>query len=123
VFVTRLLYRFLKGEKRFVCFKTFLAKIKVMRKKVIYLLGEQSHKNSNSCTQGRNDVVARGAQFPGRRIAMGAPKSPNNVTSTLFSTVDLLPNDLTFEHGGAKLASCPGRHLTSLRRWVYSFAI
>ena len=26
-----------------------------------------------------------------------------------------LPNELRFEHGGVKLASCPGRHLTSLR--------
>jgi len=27
----------------------------------------------------------------------------------------LRPNDLRFEHVGAKLASCPERHLTSLR--------
>jgi len=75
---------------------------------------------------------ARGAQFPGRRITMGAPnycgrrrmtarspKSPNIVTSTFFNTVHLLPKDLRFEHGGAKLASCPGRHLTSLRSWSW----
>ena len=59
--------------------------------------------------------VIKGAQFPGRRIAMGTPKSPNNVTNTFFNTVYLLPKDLRFEHGGAKLASWPGRHLTSLR--------
>ena len=41
----------------------------------------------------------------------GAPKSANNVTITLFNTVHLLPKDLRFEHEGAKLASCPGRHL------------
>jgi len=58
---------------------------------------------------------ARREQFPGWRITMGAPKSPSNVTSILFKTVHLLPTDLRFEHGGAKLASCPGRHLTSLR--------
>jgi len=45
----------------------------------------------------------------------GSPKSPNNVTSTFFNTVHLLPKDLRFEHGGAKLAPCPGRCLTSLR--------
>jgi len=45
----------------------------------------------------------------------GAPKRPDIVASTFFNTVDLLPKDLRFEHGGAKLASCPGRHLTSLR--------
>jgi len=51
----------------------------------------------------------------GRRIIAGAPKSPNNVTSTFFNTVHLLPNDIRFEHGGAKLASCPGHHLSLLR--------
>jgi len=44
-----------------------------------------------------------------------APKSPNNVASTFFNTVHLLPKDPRFEHGGAKLVSCPGRHLTSSR--------
>jgi len=43
----------------------------------------------------------------------GRQKVPtNNVTST-FNTMHLLPKDLNFEHGGAKLASCPGRNLTS----------
>jgi len=41
-----------------------------------------------------------------------APKRPNNVTSTFFNTVNLLRKGLRFEHGGAKLASCSGRHLT-----------
>ena len=45
-----------------------------------------------------------------------APKSPNNTASTFFNTVQLLPKDLRFEYGGAKLASCLGRHTTSLRR-------
>jgi len=49
---------------------------------------------------------------------MGAPKSPNNVTSTFFNAVRLLQRDLRFESGGAKLASWPGRHLTSLRPFV-----
>ena len=31
----------------------------------------------------------------------------------------LLPKDLKFEHGGAKLASCPGRHLAWLCPWVW----
>ena len=43
-----------------------------------------------------------------------APKSPKNVASTFFNTVNLLPKDLMFEQGGAKIASYPGRHLTSL---------
>ena len=46
-----------------------------------------------------------------------APKSPKNVKSTFFNTARFLLEHLRFEHGGAKLASCPGRHLTSLRPW------
>jgi len=45
---------------------------------------------------------------------MRSAKNPNDVTRTFFNTVHLLPEDLRFENGGAKLASCPGRHLTSL---------
>ena len=76
------------------------------------------------------NIVCRGvtrgereAQFPGRQITMGAPiycgalKSPNSVTSTFFNTVHLVPKDLRFKHGGAKFASCFGRHLTSFHSW------
>ena len=69
-------------------------------------------------TQGLS--VMRGAQLPGaeslwgRKILAGGPKIPKNVTSTFSNTVYLLPKDLRFEHGDAKLASCPGRYLTSL---------
>jgi len=72
-------------------------------------------------SHGRNDGVQEGHNSPGaeslwgRWITAGSPKSPNNVTSTFFSAVHLLPKDLSFAHGGAKLASCLGRHLTSLR--------
>jgi len=48
-------------------------------------------------------------------MTAGALKRPNNVTSTFFNTAHLLPKDLRFEHGDDKLASCTGRHLTSLR--------
>jgi len=57
---------------------------------------------------------ARGAQFPGCRITVGSQKS-QQCHKQCFKTVRLLPKDLRFEHGGAKLASCPRRHLTSLR--------
>ena len=59
--------------------------------------------------------VTRGAQFPGRQFTMGAlshcrgaelllevPKSPNNVTSSFFNTVNLPSKELGFDHGGAK---------------------
>ena len=42
-------------------------------------------------------------------------KRPNSTTNTFFNTVHLLPTGLRFEHRGAKLASCPGSYLTSLR--------
>ena len=35
-----------------------------------------------------------------------------------FNTAYWLPRKLSFEHRGAKLASCPGRHLASLRPWL-----
>jgi len=38
----------------------------------------------------------------------GAPKKPNNVTSTFFNTVHLLRKDLRFEHEGAKFLIVPG---------------
>ena len=65
----------------------------------------------------RSRGVSRGERgtIPGRRITLEVPKSPNNVTSTFFNTVHLLPKYLRFEHGGGKLASCPGPHLTALR--------
>jgi len=51
--------------------------------------------------QGRNEGKQRRNNFP--KINMGAPKSPNNVTSTFFNTVHLLPKDLSFEHGALNL--------------------
>ena len=65
--------------------------------------------------QGRNEGGKGGHNSSGAESLRGAPKNPDNVTSTFFNRVHLLPGDLRFEHGGAKLASCPGRHLTSLR--------
>jgi len=56
--------------------------------------------------EGKGDTVPR------------EPKSPNNVASTFFSAVHLFPKDLMSEHGGAKLVSCPGRHLTSVHPWA-----
>jgi len=52
-------------------------------------------------------------------IIPSAPKIPNNAANTFLNTMNLLPKDVRFEHGGAKLASCPGRHLTSLRPWAW----
>ena len=46
---------------------------------------------------------------------LAPPKSPNSVASFFFNTVHLLPKDLRFKHGGAKIFSCPRKHLTSVR--------
>ena len=66
-------------------------------------------------TRGRSQN-SPGDELPwGRQITTGAPKSSNNVTSISSNIVHLLPKDLSLEHGCAKLASCPRRHLTSFR--------
>jgi len=57
----------------------------------------------------------RGAPFPGRQITAGTPKSPNIVTRTFSNTVHLFRKTSGSNMGGSKLASLPGRHLTSLR--------
>jgi len=55
----------------------------------------------------------------GAKWLRGTLKSPNNVTITSFITVHLFLKDLTqFWTWGAKLASCPGYHLTLLGPWV-----
>ena len=61
-------------------------------------------------TRGQGGTIPRGPNH------CGGTKSHNNVASTFFNTVHLLPKDLRFEHGGAKLVSCARCHLTSLRR-------
>jgi len=67
------------------------------------------------CTLGLEEIVqargvtrGQGAQFPGRRIAMGAPKSPNNFTSIFFNTVHLLPEDFKSKMGAPNLLLDPG---------------
>jgi len=56
-------------------------------------------------------------------MTVRAPKCPDNVTGTFFNTVYLVRKDLRFEHGGAKLASCLGRHLTSLRPCMHQLLL
>ena len=58
-----------------------------------------------TCKQGRNEG-GKGEQFPGRRTTeslLGTPKSPNNVISTFFNTLHLLPKDLRLEHRAPNL--------------------
>jgi len=65
--------------------------------------------------QGRNDGEA---QFPWAPDKYGVTEKSQQFHKYFFNTVTLLPKGLRFEYGGtggAKLASCPGRSLTSLR--------
>jgi len=62
-------------------------------------------------TRGIAGHDAPDVAITGRR----APKCPSNVASTAINTVHSLPKDFRFEHRGAKLVSCPGRHLTMVR--------
>ena len=55
-----------------------------------------------------------------RRMAAGVSKKSQQYHKYFFNIENLLPKDLSFEHGDDKLAACPGRHLTSLRPWVNS---
>jgi len=72
---------------------------------------------SQECNEGGKGVIIPRVpnHYGERRMSAGVPISPSNVTSTFFNAVHLLPKDLKFEHDGAKLASCPGCCLTSLR--------
>jgi len=65
----------------------------------------------NSCNQGRNE----GGAIPW--VTMGGGKKSQQCHK-YFLQYSLLPKIPRCEYGGAKLASCPGRHLTSLRPWL-----
>ena len=69
-------------------------------------------------TKGYNEG-GNGVTIPRVPSHWVTPKISNNVTSTFFNTVHLLPKNFMFEHRGAKLAFCPGHYLTSLRPWQH----
>jgi len=80
---------------------------------------------SGVTTGGKGCTIPRAPDHYGgaeslRRVKcfLGAPKSHNNFTITFFNTVNFFLKDLRFEHGSAKLVSCPGRSLNSLRPWT-----
>ena len=63
--------------------------------------------------QRRNEGEQGGRNSPGAESLRGRRKVLT-MSKVLSLAAHLLPKDLRFEHGGAKLVSCPGRHLTSL---------
>ena len=82
------------------------------------------------CGQGRNEG-GKGAQLPGRQLLWGCritAGGPNHcggrrkvpTMSQIFSSIHYICfRNITGSNMGAKPASCPGRHLTSLRPCVY----
>ena len=73
--------------------------------------------------------VTRGGTIPqspshhgGAKSLRGLPKSPK-MSQVLSSMQYIFFPTTCFEHGGAKLVSCPGHHLTSLRPWPYGFVL
>jgi len=53
--------------------------------------------------------VTWGAQnFLGAESLCEVPKNPNNVTSTFFNAINLVPKDLRFKHGAPNLLLRPG---------------
>jgi len=73
---------------------------------------------STTLTRG---IAAREARFPGRPVTMGVPndyrvaEKSQQYHKHFLQYTHLIPKYLRLERGGAKLACCPGRHLTSLR--------
>jgi len=77
---------------------------------------------TKDCKQGRNEggqggTISRAPSHYGAPNGCGGRQKVPSMSQIFFDTVDLLPKQLSFEHGGAKLASCPGRCRTSLRPW------
>ena len=69
----------------------------------------------------RTKEGTRGGTMPRAPNHWGVPKSPNNVTCTLFNTVHRLPKDLGSNMGTPNLFIAPGRCLTSVRLWTHYF--
>jgi len=67
--------------------------------------------NTRDITRGQGSTILRGAE------SLRGVKKSQQCHKHFFqnSRLHLLPKDLRFEHGGAKLVSFPRRHLTSLR--------
>jgi len=58
---------------------------------------------------GKGDTITREpSHYGGAKWLREAPKSSNNVTSTFFNAVNLLAEELSFEHGAPNLLLAPG---------------
>ena len=69
-------------------------------------------------TRGKGGTIPRAPNhYRGAKSLRGRRKvqKMSQVYLDISNTVNLLPKELRVEHGGTKLASCPGRHLPSSR--------
>jgi len=62
----------------------------------------------------RGNEGGKGSTIPGAPNQYEGRRKFQQYHMCFLHAIHLLPKDLRFEHGGAKVASCPGRHLTSL---------
>jgi len=67
------------------------------------------HDNPGAPRGGKGGVITPAPNhYGGAEWLWTLPRSPNNVTSTFFNIVHLLPKDLKFEHGETKLLLAQG---------------
>ena len=80
-----------------------------------------TQKTAGHGTRGRNEVGQGGwnslvpSHYGGAQWLRRRRKVPTMSQVLFFSVEHVLPKDPSFEYGSTKLASCPARHLTSLR--------
>jgi len=81
------------------------------------LVKAKNHHRETSVVQRRNKggAIPQAPNHYGGAESLWVRRKVPTMSQLLCSTAHLLPKDLRFEHGGAKLVSCTERHLTSLR--------
>jgi len=64
---------------------------------------------SGITTGGKGGTISQALDNHGGAESLGgAPKSPNNFTSTFFNTVNFFLKDLRFEYGAPNVLFAPG---------------
>jgi len=73
------------------------------------------HPNIHNAPGAKGATTGKGGHnYSGAKELWGRRMTTGGAEKSQQCQILLLQKDLRFEHGGAKLASCPGRHLTSL---------
>jgi len=69
---------------------------------------DQGRNEGGHISPGANSLWGALNHCGSAELLREAPKSPNNVTSTFFNTVNLLPKELRFDHWAPNLFVAPG---------------